>query len=276
MLKVLFPVVLSGLAVSAFGCAAPVDEAGVDESALGGLAAPSGTDGEVVAAVETSSGTRARFILGEGNELGVELVYRTGVADPALDAARARQRTGGLIGYYEALAGRTAPATLREAVRVASLAAREETTSVDSEVESDFPLVAPSAPSAVAIPGNFCDIVPWADNGSGAFDHCWPNMNGTTKLQMKVDHLGCRVDAIQGPISIRYKYKTGVFWHTPTSINNMPAGWTFEWDGAYRYAKRKRECHVFANAGNKLHHFRAGGHEKLAALPANASGVHYP
>jgi len=278
--EVLVPSIVSIVVVSAFGCAAPTtDGAGTDEAALGATSlvaeAPSVVDGVEVASVTTRAGSRVRFVAGEGNELGVELMYRTGATDAVLAAARASVTARDPVAFYERLAGSPAPEALVKAAREASLAAPEPTT-LDSELPFDPSLVAGAGPMAAPIPGNFCDISPWAHSGSGAYERCWPNQTGTTKLKKKVDHMGCRIDAIQGPISIRYKYKTASGWHTPTDVANMPAGWTFEWNGYYQYAKRWRECHVYANAGAKLHHFRAGGHENLAPLGFSPASVSYP
>ena len=56
----------------------------------------------------------------------------------------------------------------------------------------------------------------------------------------------------------------------------LSPGQHMEWHGAYRYAKRDRECKTVDNSHGRRLHFRVVGHEKMAATLYNPISVFFP
>ena len=63
--------------------------------------------------------------------------------------------------------------------------------------------------------------------------------------------------------------------HTPADYW-LSSGQYMEWHGAYRYAKRDRECKTVDNPHSRKLHFRVVGHEKMAATLYNPIRVFFP
>lgn len=268
---------VAAMALAAFGCAGEVSGAPeVAESTQATTTAPEpveGGDGRVVASATTRVGSRVRFVAGDGNELGVAILSRAGVVDPVLEAAKHAKRTGGAIAFYEALTGERAPSALVAAVKAASVPG-----AADASDEGEEELAAPNVTAAGAdepVPPSFCDIEPDSIYGKSPFVVCWPNQRGTTRLKRKNDAMSCRVDAVEGPLSFHYRFKTASGWHTPYSVIGQ-AGWDLEYETYYQWARRWRDCHVFKNDGEKLHHFRAGGFTYLKPFDFMPFEVHFP
>lgn len=264
------------MSLTAFGCAGGGrEETGVAESVQASTTAPEpveGGDGRVVASATTRAGSRVRFVAGDGNELGVAILSRAGFVDPVLEAAKHAKRTGGAVAFYEALTGERAPSALVAAVTAASVPGAADA-SDDGEEELEAPNV--TAADDAPLPPDFCDVEPDSMYGKQPFVVCWPNQRGTTYLKRKNDAMTCRVDAVEGPLSFRYRYKTASGWHTPYSVIGQ-AGWDLEYETYYQWARRWRDCHVFKNDGEKLHHFRAGGFKYLKPLGFMPFEVHFP
>lgn len=267
------------VALGALGCAgeagASPDVGETSHATATGSRWVEGGDGRIVASVTTRAGSVVRFVAGESHELGMAILRPSGVVDTVLDAAKRARATGGPLAFYEALTGQPAPPALLEAVKLASAPAPGE---ADASDEGEEEIAAPNVTAAAAdvpVPSNFCDIVPESIYGKEPFIRCWPNQHGTTELKMKVDAMACRVDPVEGPLSFHYKYKTKKGWYTPYSVIGN-AGDVVEYDSYYQWFRRWRECHVFKNDGEKLHHFRAGGFRYLKPYAFMPFEVHFP
>jgi hypothetical protein len=228
-------------------------------------------DGTEVASVRTAAGTLVAFVSAPDDELGIAILGTIGQADPALDQAR-RDAAGDPIKLYELLAGTPAPQALRAVVdRVARGYFRVD---ASDEGEAPIPSAPTLAPTAAAASG-LCNITNWAHSGSGPFMYCWPDRYGTPWVKRKADHLSCRIDSVNGPQRARYRYKSGVNWHTSVDIW-LSSGQAMEWISAYQWAQRWRECKTVDNPYSRRHHFRVVGHDWLAPLPFNPVSVSFP
>jgi hypothetical protein len=228
-------------------------------------------DGTEVASVQTAAGTLVAFVSGPDDELGTAVVGKIGTADAELDRAR-QVAAGDPIRLFELLAGKPAPQALRDAVqRVASGNFRID---ASDEGEATIPSGATILPTTMAL-SSLCSIYNWAYSGSNDFMYCWPSVYGTPWVNRKADHLSCRIDSVNGPQRVRYRYKSGLNWHT--SIDAwLSSGQYMEWTGNYQWAQRWRECKTVENPSSRKHHFRVVGHEWLAPLGFNPVDVSFP
>ncbi|HWO24093.1 MAG TPA: hypothetical protein VNO30_35365 [Kofleriaceae bacterium] len=224
-----------------------------------------------VASVQTAAGTLVTFVIGPDDELGVAIVGSIGQADEALDRAQ-EVAAGDPIKLFEALAQKPAPLSLRDAAqRVASGNYRID---ASDDGEAPIPSGATLLPATMTAT-SLCDIDNWAYSGSNSFTYCWPNQYSTPWVKRKADHLSCRIDSVNGPQRVRYRYKSGVTWHT--SIDAwLSSGQYMQWTGKYQWAQRWRECQTVENPYSRKHHFRVVGHEWLAALGFNPVSVSFP
>lgn len=263
--------------LAAQGCAVEPEEANDElETTQAELQATpsaltSSGDGTEVASVQTAAGTRVAFVSGPDDELAISVVGRIGQADADLDRAR-KAASGDPIALFELLAGTPAPSALRAAVqRVAS-----GNFLIDASDEGETAIPAGGPTLAVTPAGaGLCSISNWAHSGSGPFTYCWANQYSTPWVKRKADHLSCRIDSVNGPQRVRYRYKSGLNWHT--SVDGwLSSGWYMQWTGAYQWAQRWRECKTVENPQSRKHHFRVAGHDWLAPLGFNPVSVSFP
>ena len=256
--------------LGAQGCGVETDAAEDDLGATQAALQWSG-EGTEVASVQTAAGTLVTFVNGPDDELGIAIIGSIVNADAELDQAQ-RVAAGDPIKLFEALAGKPAPLALRDAAqRVASGNYRVDASDAG---EAPIPSGATLLPTTMTA-GSLCDIDNWAYSGSNAFTYCWPNQYGTPWVKRKADHLSCRIDSVNGPQRVRYRYKSGATWHT--SIDAwLSSGQYMQWTGKYQWAQRWRECQTVENPYSRKHHFRVVGHEWLAALGFNPVSVSFP
>lgn len=228
-------------------------------------------DGTEVASVQTAAGTLVAFVSGPDHELGIAVVGRIGQADAELDRAR-QDAAGDPIELFELLAGKPAPQSLRDAVQ--RTASGTFLIDASDEGEAAIPSGATILPGTAAA-SDLCDIYNWAYSGSNTFKYCWPNQYGTPWVKRKADHMSCRIDSVNGPQRARYRYKSGLNWHTSVDIW-LGSGQSMQWTGNYQWAQRWRECKTVENPSSRKHHFRVVGHEWLAPLGFNPVDVSFP
>jgi hypothetical protein len=261
---------LTTAVLGAQGCGVEIDAAEDSLEATQSALTWNG-DGTEVASVQTAAGSLVAFVSSPDDELGMAIVGKIGQADAELDRAR-RIAAGDPIKLYELLAGKPAPLALRDAV--AREAAGNFRVDASDEGEAPIPSGATVVSAALSASG-LCDISNWAYSGSSPFEYCWQNQYAEPVVKRKADHLSCRIDSVNGPQRVQYRYKSGLSWHTSVDVW-LSSGQAMQWTGKYQWAQRWRECKTVDNPYSRQHHLRVAGHEWLAPLGFNPVEVSFP